>query len=219
MNKEMLAKCQGHLVRIRPVARRFQGQDELQPLDDDWRIVRVDLARKVVEIHDIRCDHCPTLGLDHIHSYTSDPMRDIDGQKHGFLQLNVQVLLTDRGPQIEPLPPNYRRDEVLESDARPTLSVAARELLLQAAEDPSGVVMRLGTLDGTFVKTNGRNFVEPGSARSAAQWRGAVDELHRLGFVEDRAGKGEVFFVTASGYATADMFRRPRLIPALSVLR
>jgi hypothetical protein len=111
MNKEMLAKCEGDIVRIRPLARRFQGHRELETLDDDWRIGRVDLTRKVVEILNIRCDHCPTLGLDHIHSYTSDPMRDFDGQKHGFLQLNVQVFLTEWGPKVEPIPPGVRHGE------------------------------------------------------------------------------------------------------------
>jgi len=78
-------------VRIRPIARRFQGSRELEQIDDN-----------------LRCDHCPTLGFDHIHSYTSDPMRDTDGQKHGFLQLVVEIRLTDRRYTIEPLPPAER---------------------------------------------------------------------------------------------------------------
>lgn len=208
MNKEMLAKCEGHVVRIRPIARRLHGQQELEPLDDDWRVGRVDLARKIVEIRNIRCDHCPTLGFDHIHSYSSDPMRDSDGEKHGFLQLNVQVFLTERGPLVEPLSPSFRREGVRTQAGagatRPVLSDGARELLREAAKDPQGVVIRLGTFGGTFVKTNGRNFVADNSPRSAALWRGAVDELHRLGALEDRAGKGEIFFVTAEGYAVAD---------------
>lgn len=104
MNKEMLAKCEGHVVRIRPMARRFSGQDELDTIDDDWMIRRVDLSRKTVEIINLRSEYCPILGLDHVHSYTSDPMSDRGEQKHGFLQLNVQVFMTDRGPKIEPLP-------------------------------------------------------------------------------------------------------------------
>jgi hypothetical protein len=32
-----------------------------------------------------------------------------------------------------------------------------------------------------------------------------VDELHRAGLLEDRAGTGEVFFVTAAGYEAADL--------------
>lgn len=103
MNKDMLAKCQYHIVKIRPIARRFQGQIELEQYDDDWMIERVDKARGVVQIKNLRCDHCPTLGFDHIHSYTSDPMRDVGDQKHGFLKLLVQVILTEKGPRIEPL--------------------------------------------------------------------------------------------------------------------
>lgn len=208
MNKEMLAKCEGHLVRIRPIARRFHGQHELESLDDDWLIRRVDLARKAVELHNLRCDHCPMLGLDHIHSYVSDPMRDFDGQKHGFLQLNVQVFLTERGPRIEPLSPSFRRDESPTMAAGAVLSDAARELLLQAAQDPQGAVIRVGTFGGAVVKTNGRNLVGDDSPRSVARWRSAVDELHRLGLLEDRAGKGEVFFVTAEGYEFADSAAR-----------
>lgn len=104
MNKGMLPKCQYHIVRLRPIARRFQGDRELEPYDDDWMIEKVDQARGVVEIRNLRCDSCPTLGFDHIHSYISDPMRDVGGQKHGFLKLLVQVILTDTGPRIEPLP-------------------------------------------------------------------------------------------------------------------
>jgi hypothetical protein len=205
MNKEMLAKCEGYVVRIRPIARRFQGQQELEPLDDDWRIGRVDLARKTLEIRNVRCDQCPTLGLDHIHSYSSDPMRDFDGQKHAFLQLNVQVFLTEQGPHVEPLPPSFRRDEGPPRATRPLLSDTARKLLREAAQDPEGAVIRLGTFGGTFVKTNGRNLVEDNSPRAASRWRGAVDELYRLRLLEDRSGRGEVFFLTAEGYAIADL--------------
>ncbi|PYN77853.1 MAG: hypothetical protein DMD96_22815 [Candidatus Rokuibacteriota bacterium] len=67
--------------------------------------------------------------------------------------------------------------------------------------------MRLGTLGGTHVQTNQRGFVESGNVRSAARWRSAVDELHNLGLVEDRAGKGEVFFVTDAGYRVGDLLR------------
>ena len=92
-------------------------------------------------------------------------------------------------------------------DRLPDLSEAARDLLLDAVQDPGGVIMRLGTLGGTHVQTNQRTFVESGNVRSAARWRGAVDELHNLGLVEDRAGKGEVFFVTDAGYRIGDLLK------------
>jgi hypothetical protein len=67
--------------------------------------------------------------------------------------------------------------------------------------------MRLATMGGTHVATNNREFVEPGNPRSEAKWRGAIDELLGFGFVEDRAGKGEVFFVTDAGYRVSDLFK------------
>jgi len=84
------------------------------------------------------------------------------------------------------------------------LSDSARELLFEAVKDKNGAIMMLDTLGGSHVETNGRDFVQAGDTRSAAQWRGAVEELERLGFVEDRGGKREVFFVTHRGYDVAD---------------
>jgi hypothetical protein len=89
----------------------------------------------------------------------------------------------------------------------PALGGSARELLAEAAKDGQGVIMSLQTLQGSHVQTNGRDFVE-GGPRSEAQWRGAVAELHRLGLLEDRAGKNEVFFVTDAGYRTAEVLNQ-----------
>jgi hypothetical protein len=95
-----------------------------------------------------------------------------------------------------------------EPEPVPALSDAARELLVEASQDANGVIMRLGALNGSHVQTNNRNFVESGDARSAARWRGAVDELYRLDLIEDRAGKGEVFYITDEGYRVADLLRQ-----------
>jgi hypothetical protein len=102
-------------------------------------------------------------------------------------------------------------DPSLGVDHPPDLSEPARELLLEATRDPAGAIMRLGTMQGTHVQTNQRAFVDPGDVRSVALWRGAVDELQTRGLVEDRSGKGEVFFVTHAGYQVGD-FLRPRQI-------
>jgi len=74
-------------------------------------------------------------------------------------------------------------------------------------QDPSGAIIRLDPREGTYVQTNQRDFVEPGNARSAARWRGAVDELHNLGLVEDRDRNGEVFYVTDAGYRAGNLLR------------
>jgi hypothetical protein len=89
----------------------------------------------------------------------------------------------------------------------PALSEAARELLLEATHDAGGAITQIGTMGGMHVQTNRRDFVEQGSVRSAARWRGAVGELQHHGLIEDRAGKGEVFFLTDAGYQVGDLLR------------
>lgn len=94
-------------------------------------------------------------------------------------------------------------------DPIPVLGSSAQELLVEASGDPNGVIMSLITMDGSHLHTNQRNFIgEPGNARLAAQWKGAVTELNRLGLIEDRVGKGEVFFVTDEGYRVSDLIKQ-----------
>src|SRR5262249_50191745 len=92
-------------------------------------------------------------------------------------------------------------------ERQPDLTEAARELLLEAVQDTNGVIMRLGSMMGTSVQTKGRNFVESGNTRSAARWRGAVDELQARSHIEDRAGKGEIFWVTDTGYRASELLK------------
>jgi hypothetical protein len=103
MNKDQLKKVVGSQVRLRPVAKRFSGDQELDALDDDWGVDGVtDIA---VQLSNCSTGHVAVLGPDHIHSYLSDPARDIGGMRRGFLQLRVQVLLRGRELAIEPLAP------------------------------------------------------------------------------------------------------------------
>ena len=103
MNKEKLKNLVGYRIRIRPVARRPGASDELPVADDDWIIGNVDMDR--VELTNVRTGHNAVLGLDHIHSFLSDPARDNTGVKYGFLQLRVQLSLLPQGLDIEPLAP------------------------------------------------------------------------------------------------------------------
>ena len=84
----------------------------------------------------------------------------------------------------------------------------AKQLLLEASKDKGGVIMKLGTMTNSHVQTNGLDFIESPDARTVARWRGAVDELEALGLIEDRAGKGEIFFMTNEGFNTAE-----RIVP------
>ncbi len=62
------------------------------------------------------------------------------------------------------------------------------KVLLTAAVNSDGVVMRLRFLTGTDVTAGRNNFVEKQEPRSVATWEAAVDELADAGLIEDRAG-------------------------------
>ena len=89
------------------------------------------------------------------------------------------------------------------------LSVDALNLIMEAADDGSGIISVTRTLGGLFVETNGRDFVRPRNPRSGAQWLQAVGELKSFGLVVDQNGRGEVFRVTQSGYEVADKGKSP----------
>ncbi|TYR33838.1 DUF4062 domain-containing protein [Mesorhizobium microcysteis] len=93
---------------------------------------------------------------------------------------------------------------IIHESPRPQISNQARELLLEAVKDQNGMIMRLQHLSGSVVQTNGRNLIESNDGREIARWRSAIDQLERLHLIEDRNGKGEVFYVTNSGFETAD---------------
>lgn len=88
------------------------------------------------------------------------------------------------------------------------LSDEARELLLEAEKDKGGHVVKLGSMGGTTIQTNGRSFGEQGGPREQARWIAAMDELCNRGFLQDQ-GKGTVFKVTDSGYDMADTLTKP----------
>lgn len=129
---------------------------------------------------------------------------DLTAFRETFSRNLAQVLIhTFAGGPMSDEEPNGQ------APAGPTLSSEARELLGEAASDPHGTVMKLATMGGTHVQANGRQFATMGDARSEAKWRAAVDELDSLGLIEDRGGKGELFFVTDAGYAVVDQTGGP----------
>src|SRR5215469_7823235 len=105
MNKEQIKKSLGHRVRIRPIAKQFDGTKALPLMDDDWIIRRVD---DDVELSNMRTGHAAILGFDHIFSYMSEPGRDSGGIKYGFLQLRIQLSLAGKDVKIEPLADRLR---------------------------------------------------------------------------------------------------------------
>lgn len=84
------------------------------------------------------------------------------------------------------------------------LTAEARELLVQAAQDPSGEIMRTRSMQGLTIQSNGRVFTESGDPRSEAKWEAALRLLVELGLTQDLGYKSEIFRLTDLGYQTAD---------------
>jgi len=85
------------------------------------------------------------------------------------------------------------------------LSDAARDLLLVAIRDENGVILRTRTATGLHITTNQTDLVTDRNPKTSARWYGALDELIKGGFVEDRNGKGNVFWLTVLGYSEAEI--------------
>ena len=102
MRFKSLEKSIGHHVQIRPIARRFDEDRELPQIDDEWIIQRV--SDEGVVLLNVRTNHCPTLGTDHIFGYSTDPDRSRGGVPHGKLVLVVQLILRANEVLIEPSP-------------------------------------------------------------------------------------------------------------------
>lgn len=90
----------------------------------------------------------------------------------------------------------------------PEISKEAVDLLLEACQDPNGVIVRARHLNGVNVSTNGKEFLKENSPRARAVWEGAVEELASSGLIEDIGHRGEVYQVTRHGYELADILKK-----------
>lgn len=81
-------------------------------------------------------------------------------------------------------------------------------LLLRAIElDASGTLIKVKTLSGTTIQTNGKNMIESDQRQEIAKWEAAVDELISIEFIESVGHKGEIFEMTAKGYDYLDSLK------------
>ena len=89
-----------------------------------------------------------------------------------------------------------------------TLSEEAKVLLLEAAEDKGGTILKLATLGGRFIQTNGKMLGDPGDRRSSARWEHALDQLVSAGLVLARGIKDQVFEMAEPGYQLAEFLKQ-----------
>jgi ppGpp synthetase/RelA/SpoT-type nucleotidyltranferase len=79
----------------------------------------------------------------------------------------------------------------------------ALTLLIAAAEDKNGQILRLSFLSGRIIQAGKKQFGE-NSPREASRWDAALNELVSEKLVEVRGHKGEVFELTHAGWVLAD---------------
>jgi hypothetical protein len=122
---------------------------------------------------------------------------------------HLQINLRD-DPYLRPLQRSREAgsDSSAQDDAdEHFLSEESKTLLLAAAEDSQGLVLVHQALDGDTVLANRVNFAEGADARRAAAWRSAVAQLEFNMFIEDRGGKGQVYYVTDTGFRYAERLK------------
>lgn len=95
----------------------------------------------------------------------------------------------------------------------PELSAESKILLAEAVQDRDGYVLYAPTHDGADLDTNGKSLIPPGNPRKRAAMLAALKQLRELEYLEDESGRGEVFMVTAAGFAAADKLGFKRAEP------
>jgi hypothetical protein len=110
VNWEKMAKNVGRVVELQPAACFLDsGGRPLPWTSDDWRVDKVGDER--TELINTRTQHRAILAKDHIHHFTSDPNRSLDGSNYGFLVLQVQLFV--QGDRISIRPCSRPGDPVL----------------------------------------------------------------------------------------------------------
>lgn len=87
----------------------------------------------------------------------------------------------------------------------PAISNDAQKLLSEAVKDPHGRIVRMETMGGLYLQTNGREFVEQRTPREEARWEAVLKELETQQLIESVSYKREVFQVANEGYRVADL--------------
>jgi hypothetical protein len=90
----------------------------------------------------------------------------------------------------------------------PNMTDAAKSLLVEAAKDRNGTILRIEASTGLVVQTNRKQFVEQGNVRNEALWKAAIRELVNLGLLEQYDERGDVFQRTFSGHEVAGRLKK-----------
>jgi hypothetical protein len=93
------------------------------------------------------------------------------------------------------------------SNRSESLSAEAKELVREAATDHNGQILKMQTLGGTHIQTNGKLFGDVGDRRTMVRWEYALEQLEAAGLVHAKGHPKAVFVLTAKGYDVADQLK------------
>ncbi|WP_299940475.1 hypothetical protein [uncultured Microbulbifer sp.] len=85
----------------------------------------------------------------------------------------------------------------------PKLSAASEELLLGAASEERGIIVKSRSIGNHSIATNNISFGR-NSPREFAKYEKALDDLVECGYVKERGIKGELFELSHSGWEYAE---------------
>ena len=91
---------------------------------------------------------------------------------------------------------------------KPSLSIEAQRLLIEASRDTSGQIIVVGWKGGRTIQTNNINFTSNVTARIEAQWDDAVEQLVLEGLLKPEGYQGQIYSLTAKGYKVADQLKQ-----------
>lgn len=96
---------------------------------------------------------------------------------------------------------------VTEEAKKSDLSDEAKQLLLEAASDRSGMIIKMAYIGGQHLLTNEKQFGDSRDRRSQARWEHALEQLENERLVVAAGDKRQIFKLTERGYQLADKIR------------
>ncbi|MGE4442403.1 MAG: hypothetical protein AB7D27_13085 [Desulfomicrobium sp.] len=144
-------------------------------------------------------------------SYASGLVESFENTDDFERKLRNQLQITlNSNPYIQSIIKNNNVDEnenlSFATQSNVSLSNEAKELLIAAAGDQHGNILKIAAFGGKTISAAGKGFGDS-SARESAKWEEALDELIRNDLVVGRGLKGEVFELTHKGWEMADSLK------------
>jgi hypothetical protein len=132
----------------------------------------------------------------------------------GKFRKNIQNAIKQYFPRgaipviANPIASISRREPADLTEEEPKLTPEAEKLLLEASNDPTGIIINFN--NGEIIQTNNKVLNNEKDARDCAKWRKALQILQTYSLIERLGYEGESFKLTSDGYEAADKIKAKR---------